>query len=164
MHLSHAILGTAIVAKLEDRRTSPVLLIGSDSFSRPDLSKIGCFNFLAAARLTHVLTFELKVKHTRDLFFNFGPQHLAIPGLGAISLATIGAAFECKGLGTLADYIARHMAKGDHVVTFTTMKVNVLDQQAARKERKDRARRKDSRRRQAHEIRVDRHVARSAAH
>src|SRR5262245_55989584 len=116
---------------------------------------------MAAARLTHLVTEELKVKNTRDLFYNIAPQHLALPGLGAISLATLGAAFEVKGLGTLADYVARHTEKGTTVVTFSTMKHNVLDAAAAKSEKKavkDRAARRGDK---AHEIRVERHVTRS---
>ena len=158
MHLSTAILGKAIVDKLEARLSAPVLVIGQDSFTRPQLSKIGCFNFIAAARLSHLLTEELQLKNTRDLFEKVPPQHLALPGLGSICLATIGAAFEAKKLGTLQDYIARHTEKGHTIVTFTTMKLNVLDVAAAKKEKRDAKARKDRRGRAAHEHRVDRHV------
>lgn len=161
MYLSTSILGKAIVDKLEQRQSAPVLVIGSDRFTRPQLSKIGCFNFTAAARLTHLLTSELKIKNTRELFLSVPPQHLAIPQLGSICLATIGAAFEVKGLGTLADYIARHTEKGHTVVTFTTMKLNVLDVAAAKNEKKELKARKARRTDKAHEIRVERHVTRT---
>ena len=164
MYLSRTILGKSIVERLEHRASDPVLVIGADYFTRPQLSKIGCFNFLAAARLTHLLNVELKVKSTRDLFLNYGPQHLALPGLGAISLATVGAAFEVMKLGNLEDYVARHHHKGDHSVTFARMKVNVLDQQAAAAEKRDKKRRQRSRGRTAHELRVARHVERHATH
>ena len=161
MQLSHQILGKNIVDQLEARQSSAVLTIGTDTFTRPMLSKIGCFNFTAAARLTQLLTNELKVKNTRDLFQNIPPQHLALPGLGAICLATLGAAFEAKGVGTLADYVARHTEKGHSVVTFSTMKINVLDQRAARDEKKAAKKRKAGRTAQAHELRVERHLKRT---
>jgi hypothetical protein len=161
VYLSNAILGKTVVDQLVQRQSSPVLMIGSDGFTRVQLSKIGCFNFQAAARLTHLITNELKVKNTRELFFNVPPQHLALPGLGAICLATIGAAFEVKGLGNLADYISKHSEKGQHAITFMRMKHNVLDQQAAKNEKKELKRRTSQRKDKAHEIRVERHVTRS---
>jgi len=161
VHYSHAILGKHIVAQLQARESAPVLIIGEDKFTRAQLSKIGCFNFTAAARLTHLLTTELKVKNTRDLFLNLAPQHLALPGLGAISLATLGPAFEFKNLGPLADYIARHTAKGQTVVTFTTMKIHAVDAEATRKEKQALKTRRAQRGRAAHEHRVARHIART---
>jgi hypothetical protein len=162
LHLSESILGKHIVEKLQARGSAPVLTIGRDTFTRPQLSRIGCFNFAAAARLTHLLT-ELEVKDTRDLFERFGPAHLAIPGLGAICLATVGAAFEILKIGTLSDYITRHHPKGDPMVTFHTMKDHVLDAKAARDEKKTAKARRDRRNRAAHEHRVDRHVTRAGA-
>jgi len=160
MHLPTAILGKGTVVKLEERQSSAVLVIGDDKFTRPQLSKIGCFNFMAASRLTQYIT-ELKIKNTRELFQTVPPQHLALPGLGPICLATIGAAFEVKGLGTLADYIARHTEKGHLVVTFATMKHNVRDQEAAREEKKAAKKRKASRNDRAQNLRADRHIARA---
>ena len=160
MHLSSAILGTDVVAKLEKRLTAPLLVIGKDAFSRTQLSKIGCFNFTAAARLSHLLSVELAVKDTADLFHNYGPAHLALPGLGAICLATVGAAFEVKKLGTLADYVQRHQEKGQKLVTFHTLKQNVLDKEADRKEKQDAKRRRRARLNRAATIRGDRHLQR----
>lgn len=160
MHLSPAILGENIVRKLNERQTSAVLTIGSDRFTRPQLSKLGCFNFLAAARISALLD-ELKVKDTADLFHNYDPAHLALPGLGAICLATIGCAFEAKRLGTLASYVAKHQEKGTSIVTFATFKKhNELDQKAARKEKRAARERKHSRLDKATTIRGDRHIAR----
>lgn len=163
MHLPPAILGKHIVDKLQTRQSAPVLIIGEDRFTRPQLSKIGCFNFTAAARLTHLLTVELQLKNTRELFLTIAPQHLAVPGLGAICLATLGAAFEVQGLGTLADYIARHTEKGHTVVTFTTMKINERDAHAEREEKKTARQKTRARQRKAHEIRVERHVTKATS-
>jgi glutamate dehydrogenase/leucine dehydrogenase len=68
-----------------------------------------------------------------------------------------------KGLGTLGDYITKHTEKGHTIVTFHTMKVNVLDQQAARDEKKALKARKAQRQRAAHELRVERHVTRQVS-
>lgn len=163
MFLSNEILGKAAVDQLTQRQSAPVLQIGSDKFTRVQLSKIGCFNFQAAARLTHLITNELKVANTRELFYNIGPQHLALPGLGAISLATLGAAFEVRGLGNLADYVRRHIDKGASFVTFVTMKHNRRDAEAAKEERRAVKARKVRRQRAAHELRVERHVERATA-
>jgi len=159
MELPTEVLGLSTVTKLKSRHSAAVLVIGGDKFTRPELSKVGCFNFLAAARLSELLK-ELEVKSTRDLFQNFGPQHLALPGLGSICLATVGAAFEVKQIGTLKDYVARHFKKGDQVVTFSTMKIHILDQQAAANEKRELKKRAGSRQRTAHEHRVRRHVER----
>lgn len=160
MHLSTAILGEGIVRQLNERQTSAVLTIGKDRYTRPQLSRLGCFNFLAAARLTALLT-ELEVKDTADLFNRFGPAHLALPGLGAISLATVGAAFEVKKLGTLMGWVNKHMEKGDTLVTFLTLKTNVLDQLANRDENRRAKHRKHDRLNKATKIRGDRHIERS---
>lgn len=161
MYLSNAILGKSVVDQLLARQEAPVLKIGNDIFTREHLAKIKCWNFLAASRLSHLLTAELKVKDTADLFNNVPPQHLAVPGLGAICLATIGAAFELKKLGNLRDYIAKHTEKGHSIVTFYTMKTNIHDQQAARAEKREIKNRKAARQRAAHELRVERHVERT---
>jgi hypothetical protein len=162
VHLYSHILGKHIVDKLQARLSAPVLVIGSDTFSRPQLGKIGCFNFQAATRISHLLTNELKVKDTKDLFLNVPPGRLAIPGLGAICLATIGAAFEAKRLGTLEDYVSRHMATGEYYITFNTLKANAADALAARQEKRDKRDRRNQRRDKAHAIRVDRHMTRAA--
>jgi hypothetical protein len=164
MDLPPSILGKTIVDQLNARIGAPVLTIGADVFTRAQLARVKCFNFAAAARLSHLLTQELHVKDTKDLYLNISPASLAIPGLGAISLATIGAAFELKGLGNLSHYIKHHYTKGAEVVTFATMKTNRRDRQAAAAEKTAAATRSRSRRRQAHELRVGRHLSKSNVH
>ena len=163
MELSASILGKDIVTRLQDRQRAAVLTIGTDQFSRAQLSRIGCFNFQSAARLSHLITVELKVKDTRDLFRNVSPAHLAIPGLGAVTLAVLGAAFEVKGIGTLSEYVARHLEKDQTLVTFVTMKQHAADTKAAARERKTIRARQERRGRTAHEYRVARHLERHAA-
>lgn len=159
MNLSTAILGTATVNKLQARTSAPVLVIGEDSFTRKQLAKIDCFNFAAAARLTHLISTELKIKNTADLFKNVKPIALAIPGLGSISLATVGAAFEVMGIGTLADWVDHHDGEK---VTFDTMKHHATRDAKAEQRTKRAARdRRETRKRTAHELRVTRHLTRA---
>jgi len=160
MQLPDHILGKNAVQTIKDRIQAPVLVIGSDKFTRGHLASLNCFNFLAAATLSNVLTHHLKVKNVSDLFYNFAPSTLALPGLGVISLATLGAAFEQRLGKTLSDYIDRH--RGEHdVVTFATIKAQSADSKAEKLAKKEERKRKRSRNRQAHEHRVKRFVERA---
>jgi len=127
MDFSESVLGKATAQHLRDRATASVLTIGSDQFTRRDLAAVTCFNFTAAQSVTRILTRELKVKNTRDLFERIAPHDLALPRLGAISLAVIGAVFEAKGLGgknPLEAWMRKHAATDDAhpVVTFVSLK------------------------------------------
>lgn len=162
MHLPDYILGKGTVETLQQRIKSAVLTIGNDKFTRAHLARNSCFNFLAAATLSNIVNHELQVKDTRDLFLNVSPQALALPGLGAISLATLGCAFEEKLGKTLEDYINHHRADETPIVTFHTMKHNSADAKADAKMRKQQKARKHGRNAQAHEHRVTRHLTRHA--
>jgi hypothetical protein len=160
MDLFAPILGEYAIRKIRERATAAVLTIGRDRFTRADLSRVECFNFTAA----HLLTTKIRsfdVASTADVFRSLSPRDLAIPGLGAVSLATLGAAFESKGVGTLSAWVAKHRAPDTkHDVTFGTLKSNSLDEQAAREERRAAKSRKATRRDKAHRIRVDRYERR----
>ena len=160
MHLPDHILGKGAVEAIQERIKAPVLTIGSDKFTRAHLASINCFNFLAAATLSNIVTNELKVKDTRDLFNNVKPTSLALPGLGVISLATLGAAFEQKLGKTLSDYVDHHRADNEKVTTFSTIKHNSADAKAERRMKKDTRARKRGRSAKAHSLRVDRFVKR----
>src|SRR5262245_37526443 len=116
MHLSDRILGKQAVRTLEERHKAAVLTIGSDTFTRSQLARVACFNYTAAAHLSNILA-RLNVKNSKDVYQNINPGALALPGLGVISLATLGAAFEAKGVGNLDEYVNHHLAEGQHVVT-----------------------------------------------
>jgi hypothetical protein len=160
MQLPDHILGKGAVVALQERIKQPVLTIGSDKFTRAHLASINCFNFAAAAQLSNILTNHLKVQNVRDLFLNYSPRRLALPGLGVISLATLGAAFEQKLGKTLTDYIDHHRAENEKTVTFSTLKHNSPDSQGERRTKRDEKARKGRRSRQAHELRVQRHIER----
>jgi len=162
MHLPDNILGKGTVTALQARITAPVLTIGADTFSRRQLASLNCFNFVAAAMLSNIVTNNLKVKDTADLFRRISPSALALPGLGAISLATLGAAFESKLKKTLTDYIDHHRGENENVVTFSTIKAHNADSKAEKQAKKDENKRKRSRARKAHELRVDRFMSRPA--
>jgi hypothetical protein len=162
MQLPDSILGKGAVAQLQDRVKAPVLTIGSDRFTRAHLAAMSCFNFIAASHLSHILTNQLQVKDTKDLFQRISPLSLALPGLGVFSLATLGAAFEHKLGKTLTEYIDHHRAEEDKVVTFSTIKHQSMDSKADKRAKKDEKQRKRNRRAATHEHRVERHIKRHA--
>lgn len=167
MHLSARILGTTTAKELEDRASAPVLIIGSDRFTRRDLGTIDCFNFLAAARLTKAIA-DLGPKNTRDLFERFAPSDLVVPSVGAVSLAVLGAAFEVKGIGgsqPLESWMRTHRAADSkrEYVTFDTLKEKERKREKGEaKARRQRRNRKAARRNVAHAIRVERFQDRAA--
>jgi len=125
MDYSDALLGTYIARRLRERNGAPLLRIGTDVFTRHDLARVECFNFLAAANLSAVLTEHLQVKNTRAVFETVAPADLALPHLGAVALAVLGAAFEAKGLGgdaPLENWAKRHLAKDASIVGFASLK------------------------------------------
>lgn len=166
MNLSTKILGKTIVTQLSNRLTAPVLRIGSDRFTLHDLAAVDCFNFLAARNLDRILNAELQVRSTKDLFDNVAPHALALPQLGAISFAVLGAAFEAKNLGgdrPLESWVTRHHDPEvrREFITIATLKHHQRrDLEAAAKERRAKKRRASSRRDQAHRLRVDRFTER----
>ena len=128
MNLATAILGSTTVRRLEETHKDAVLVVGSDRLTRQDLAAVECFNFHAARLLTHALA-EFKFANLRQLYNEMPPADLALPTLGVISLAVLGAAFEAKGIGgeaPLESYARKHAASknGDapQVVTFDTLK------------------------------------------
>lgn len=143
MNLSTRILGTSAVKTLQDRSTGIVLTIGRDTFTRADLAHVECFSFLAAANLSRVLA-DFSVTSTRDVFDTIPPAALAVPHVGAISLAVLGACFELKRIspGTtppLEAWILKHRAKdaiGPELVTFHTLKQHAHAAKAARRKRR----------------------------
>lgn len=166
MNLSSRVLGKTIVTQLERRIAAPVLRIGSDNFRLSDLAGVSCFNFTAARNLDSILNAELHVRNTRDLFDSVHPRELALPGLGAISFAVLGAAFEVKNIGgdrPLESWVTKHRDESARreFLTFSTMKHQTdRDAKAAAEERRAKKRRKSARRDQAHRIRTERFTER----
>ena len=165
MDLSSSVLGAGIVAKLNDRRTAWILKIGRDGFTRSQLAGVECFNFQAAATLSAILNKELNVKDTRDVFERIPPAELALPRLGAIAIAVLGAAFEAKGIGgdaPLVAWVRKHAGAPDAKVhTFVSLKVHEAKEHAA--ERAEARRTRETRRAKAHRLRRDRFTARAEA-
>ena len=146
MDLDARLIGKHAADVLSARTTSAVLIIGSDRFTRGDLAGVQCFCYIAAARLTQLLK-PFRVKHTRDLFDTIAPGDLAIPQLGAISLAVLGAAFQARGIGgdaPLLAWIRKHATADtkDRIVTFDTLKHNAADERAAKQTRQRKAQRR----------------------
>lgn len=142
MYLSSEILGATITRELAAREANAVLKIGSDQLTRADLARVHCYNFLAAARLSALLDEHLQVKNLKEVFEKVPPEALALPHLGTISLAVLGAAFEAKGIGgerPLENYVKRHQANGvTGFVTFDTIKRHTLTRTKRRSWRRPR--------------------------
>lgn len=135
MDTSARILGTPVQTQLRERASHVILRIGSDGFTRKDLSGVDCFNFQAARTLSERLV-GLKPKNTRDLFENISPIDLALPGLGPYAIATLGAAFESKGIGgeaPLEKWMTKHLEKDEQITTFGALKVNAKEIRKNRK-------------------------------
>jgi hypothetical protein len=152
------VLGATVVKQLTERTSQPILRIGKDTFTRGDLASVECFNFVAAQNLSKLLA-DLGVSSTKDVYDRVSPLSLAIPHLGAISLAVLGACFETKRLGgdaPLESWAEEHRAKDSKgIVSFATLKHREADREDA-----DRKSRKHARRNQAHRIRVSRFTKR----
>ena len=162
MDLSTSILGTTAVTYIRTRQAQAILTIGSDRFDRAGLASVGCFHFLAAARLSQILRDHFSIKSTRELFDKQPPEAFVLPQLGPVALAVLGAAFELKQLGgdaPLETWVKKHR-KG-HTITFTTLKHREAAERL--KETKTRKARKAQRRNMAHRIRMDRLIDRAAA-
>src|SRR5262245_42852366 len=133
MDLSARVLGKNIAHALEERAHAAVLTIGRDTFGRGDLAAVECFNYIAAANLSRALA-EFTVTSTKDVFDRIPPTALALPHVGAVALAVLGAAFEKKGLGgstPLETWMVKHqrtngMTPEQAIATFHTVKVRAL--------------------------------------
>lgn len=137
MNLARNVLGAHAVDFLEHASRESILTIGSDHLTRGELADLGCYNFVAARNLSGALN-QLGVKNLRDVFDNYTPRDLALPHVGVIALAVLGAAFEAKGIGgeiPLETYVAKHQAK---VTTFDTVKARIAreDQQRLKRPRR----------------------------
>lgn len=163
MDLSHRVLGKHVTDELRQRGTSTLLQIGTDTFSRFHLSHVACFNFQAALTLSRIIAKEFNVDNTRDFFENVSPQALAIPGIGSIAIAVLGAAFEAKRIGgeaPLESWVRKHLkVKDENIMTFATLKER--DQKDVADEKKRAKARKHARRDEAHRTRVTRFTKRS---
>ena len=127
MDLTSHFLGSTTTTSLQQRIAAPVLTIGRDRFTRSDLASVSCFNYIAAGNLSKALE-ELGVTSTREVFEKIAPRALAVPRVGAIALAVLGAAFEAKGLGggtPLDAWVKKHHDPEQHhreQITFATFK------------------------------------------
>jgi hypothetical protein len=141
VNLARTVLGASAVDRLSTAAGEAVLVVGSDTFTRSDLSAVGCFNFVAARYLTHALH-DLGVTNLRDVYDRVPPRDLALPGVGVISLAVLGAAFEAKHIGgdsPLETYVRKHQTK---LTTFDTVKHAVKREQLANQQRRRKRRRR----------------------
>jgi len=166
MRLEIDVLGASAVKTLTERTKNAVLTIGRDHLTRSDLATVECFNYVAAGNLSRALS-DLGVKSTQDLFTTVPPAALAVPGLGAIALAVLGAAFEKYGLGgdaPLHAWMIKHRGDTDikrAVITFTSLKQR--ESAELSREKKERRDRKRARRNTAHRLRTTRFADRAQA-
>ena len=168
MDLSPTVLGIHTAEVLKQRTAAAVLTIGRDTFTRHDLANVECFNYVAALNLSRVCK-DLGVESVRDVFERVTPIMLAVPHVGAVALAVLGAAFEAKNLGGAAPLVAWVRKHHDpeqskkEITTFDTIKAHAHEMQAARAERRTARTRKQTRRDEAHRTRVDRFTRRTGA-
>jgi len=148
VNLSTEILGSTTVKALRARGATPVLTIGKDALYRKDFAKIDCWNFTAAQILSKKLNEELHVKDLRDLYDRIAPHDLAIPGVGIICLAVLGAAFESRkigGMDPLKSWYNKHRVP---TLTFDTVK-HRLKKELEREHKAERAKRRAEQRQEA---------------
>lgn len=157
MDLSERVLGKSAVDKFRAKIADAVLEIGGDRFTRADFAYVDCFHYLAAQNLSAILKLEFpKLTGVADLFEHVTPEQLALPRLGVTALAVLGAAFEAKKLGgskPLEAWVKKHLAKDAAFVSFPSIKHR--DEKEHAEERKRLKARKQSRRNQAHRMRVE---------
>jgi hypothetical protein len=166
MRLSTRVLGAGTARELQMKATAAIVTIGSDHYDRSAFAAVGCFNYVAAMRLDRVIQ-TLGVSSTKDLYNSIPPSAFAVPMIGSIALACLGAIFEYEKLGgemPLESWVAKHRKdapSGHQILTFTTIKKNEHAREAGeRNAERARKRRKTTRRDEAHRIRVDRFIKR----
>jgi hypothetical protein len=158
---SDRVLGAWVARQLRARHDAVILRIGRDAFAREDLAHVSCFHFTAAANLSAILNRTFEVKDTRDVFEHITPAMLALPRLGSVAIAVLGAAFEAKGLGgtaPLETWVRRHTPKDAPIHTFASLKGHDAAEAAA--ESKQTKSRVTARRYKAHRLRVSRFTKR----
>jgi len=166
MKLAPGILGQHAVTQLQRTADEVILEVGSDKLGRRELAAVGCYNFMAARNLSAVLK-SLQVTSLKFLFEHIPPSSLALPHMGVISLAVLGAAFEARKIGganPLESWVKAHLGGNGSakqaMVTFHTLKARELAE--ARNEKQATKQRKQGRRNQAHTLRLARFGERQA--
>ena len=149
MNLSTRILGSTAVKQLQVTSNATVLQVGKDALTRSELAQVGCYNFHAARNLSAVLA-ETAITSLQELYNTIPPSALALPHMGVISLAVLGAAFEARSIGgeaPLESWVRLHRPGNgkdpkDSMVTFHTLKKREAAEVAReRKARRSRRRR-----------------------
>ena len=166
MNLSTVVLGSTAVKHLQTTTSEYVLRVGSDRLTRAELAGVGCFNFVAARNLSSLLADNgTPAKNLAHLYESVSPTSLALPHMGVISLAVLGAAFEAKGIGgdaPLENWVRKHSRPDQsgeaHMTTWHSIKRHELAEISREQTaRKDRTR---ARRNKAHGLRVERFTTR----
>jgi hypothetical protein len=167
MNLAPTILGNYAVTQLQKTAGEVILEVGSDKLGRKELAAVGCYNFHAARNLSAVVK-SLQIPNLKYLFEHVPPSDLALPHMGVISLAVLGAAFEVRKVGgsnPLLSWVQLHAPHGNDakqaMVTFHTLKMRELAE--ARNEKQAIKDRKQTRRNKAHKLRVARFGERQAS-
>jgi hypothetical protein len=159
MNLAPTILGTTACTQLQRTADEAILAVGTDRLGRRELAGVGCYNFTAARNLGTVLK-PLQLPSLKYLYEHVPPSSLALPHLGVISLAVLGAAFEARKIGgasPLESWVRSHAEGGNEkraMVTFHTLKLREAAEQA--REQKAARQRRHARRTKAHTLRLAR--------
>lgn len=96
-------LGSTFLKTLHE----PVLIIGTDSWNKIELAKMGVVQTLAARIVTRIVK-DLGVKNLRDLHERTGVYSIATTRAGVTSLFVLFAAMRAKGLSVREWYQKRH--------------------------------------------------------
>jgi len=140
MDLSTSVLGSTAAARLQELHSEHILIVGKDKLTRAQLARAECFNYVAAKNLSRALR-ELDVTSLKQLYDRVPPSALALPRIGVVSLAVLGAAFEAKGIGgsaPLENWVKSHQ---EHITTFYTIKRHE-EEDVARERKEKRARKR----------------------
>jgi hypothetical protein len=159
MNLAPTILGSYAVTQLTRQAGEVILEVGADKLGRKELAGVGCYNFMAARNLSAVVK-SLQIPNLKFLFEHVPPANLALPHMGVISLAVLGAAFEARKIGganPLESWVRFHANHGEEkqaMVTFHTLKQRELAEVSNEKKAVEQRRR--TRVGKAHKLRVTR--------
>jgi hypothetical protein len=127
---------------LEAFTSTPVLVIGTDVWTRQEVAALGLTQTVACGNLTKIAK-SLGVHSTADLFERTSPYSFTEFRAGVATLYVLFAAFADKGLDPTTWY--QRKRESEVLVTFHAFKLR--EQKARQREREDAAKQKHARRR-----------------
>ena len=139
-------------------RSTPMLTIGKDSWTRAELAKMGVVQTRACAILSKIAK-RRQVRSLKDLYASTSPYTFADYPAGATTLFVLFAAFDDRDLSVDGWYKAGRNAA---IISFLSLKLKEL--KAHRREKHDQKRRDRKQRRDSHEQAVSEVLNSGAPH